>query len=108
MGDGAGEFHDLEPAADLALGIVEGLAVLERHQPGEVVEALLHQSLEVEHDALAAQRRRRRPGQLGLLGDLHRGIDFRFRGESHLARHFARRRIGDVALTSRGTTESGA
>ena len=30
MGDAAGELDDLEPAPDLALGVVEGLAVLER------------------------------------------------------------------------------
>ena len=63
----------------------------------EIVEALLDQALEVEHHALAAQRRRRRPGELRLLGDLHRGIDFRFRGEGHLGRHLAGRRVGDVA-----------
>ena len=97
MGDGAGELDDLQPAPDLALGVVEGLAVLERHEPGEIVDALLHQALEVEHHALAAQRRRRGPGELRLLGDLHRGIDFRFRGEGHLGRHLAGRRVGDVA-----------
>jgi hypothetical protein len=98
MGDAAGELDHLEPAADLALGIVEGLAVLERHQAGEIVGALLDQALEVEHHALAAERRRRGPGRLRLLRDRHGVVDLGFGGEGHHRRHLAGRRVGDVAL----------
>ena len=98
VGDAAGEFHDLQAAPDLALGIVEGLAVLQRHQARQIVEALFHQALEIEHHALAPERRRRRPRDLRLPGELDRVVDLGCGGERHHRRHLAGRRVGDVAL----------
>jgi hypothetical protein len=100
MGDRAGELDDLEAAPDLALGVVEGLAVLEREVARQVVGVLLEQVLEVEHDALAAHRRHRAPGDLRLLGDLHRGIDLLDRSEGDLGGDLAGRGVGDVATAA--------
>jgi hypothetical protein len=100
VADAAGELHDFQPAPDLALGIVEGLAVLERHQARQIVGALVHQPLEVEHHTLAAQRRRRGPRKLRLLGDLDGLVDLGLRGEGHLGSDLAGRGIGHVAGAS--------
>ena len=47
----AGEFHHLEPACQLALGVGEHLAVLGGNQPRDLVGVLFHQRLELEQNA---------------------------------------------------------
>ena len=59
--DAAGELDHLDAAPDLALGIGERLAVLGGDQIGQLVDVLLEQLLEPEHDARAPQRGDRRP-----------------------------------------------
>ena len=97
MRDAAGEFHHLEAALDVALGVDEGLAVLGGQQPGQVVVFGLHQLQELEHDARPALRIGRGPGRLrgGGVGD---GLlDLGFAGEGDLGLHLAGVRIEHVA-----------
>ena len=56
MRDAAGELDHLEPALDVALGVGEGLAVLGRQEPREIVVLGLDQLEELEHHARAALR----------------------------------------------------
>ena len=55
-----GFLEHLDPAAHLAAGLVQMLAVLARHQPGEPVELALEQGLEDEHAASAPGHRQQR------------------------------------------------
>src|SRR5262249_44387157 len=65
-----GELH-------LLAGFLERLTVLERHQPGELVTALLHQLLDREHEPAAIFRRQHRPFTKGGVGGGDRTLDLR-------------------------------
>ena len=98
--DAARELDHLDAAHDLALGVGERLAVLGADQVGQLVNLLLEQVLEPEHDARAAQRGDRRPFGQGFPCGLHRSIDLGGAGERHASRLLADRRIEDVAVTA--------
>ena len=58
-----------ERKLDFLLRFLERLAVLERHEPGELVAPLLHELLDLEEDAPAILGRQRRPlAKRGLRG----------------------------------------
>ena len=97
MRDAAGEFHHLEAALDVALGVGEGLAVLGRQQLGEVVVFLLDQLEELEHHAGAPLRIGRRPGRLRRFGIGDGVLDLGMLGERDLGLHLAGIGIEDVA-----------
>ena len=95
------ELDDFDATHDRAARVVEHLAVLRSDQPCQLVEVLVDQALEVEHDARATHRRRRRPAFERLLGRRDRGRDVGARGHRHLARLGAERRIEDAAIARR-------
>ena len=68
MRDAAGELDHLQAALDVALGVGEGLAVLGRQQPREVVVFGLHQLQELEHHPGAPLRIGGGPGRLRRCG----------------------------------------
>ena len=57
MRDAAGELDHLDAARDLALGVIEGLAVLRGNLRRQLVEVGLDQVAEVEHHLGTAGRR---------------------------------------------------
>ena len=54
MRDATGEFDDLEPALQIALGVSDDLAVLGREQFGQLLHIGLDQTFELKHHASAA------------------------------------------------------
>lgn len=87
--DAAGEFHHLNAARDLALGIGEHLAVLARDGGGQGIVMLVEQFLELEQDARALERRGLGPGRRGGVGGGHGGIHLGLAAQQHLCRHGA-------------------
>ena len=105
MRDAAGELDHFEPALDVALGVREGLAVLGRQQPREVVVFALDQFEELEHHARAPLRIGGGPaGECGLrVGD---GLlDLVLAGERDLGLHLAGIGIEHVAGPARGALD---
>ena len=90
-------YDDLEPADARALGVGEHLAVLGGHQRGELVDVLLHQLLELEHDPGAPQRRRVRPVRERRGGGGHRLAHLGLARQWNLGRYLAGRRVEHVA-----------
>ena len=72
------------PADDLALGVLERLAVLGGDDPRELVRVLHDQLAEGEHHPRAAADRRVAPALEGGLGGLHGGVDVGGLGEQDL------------------------
>ncbi len=64
MRDTAGEFHDVEPALNVAARVRANLPMLGRQQMGKLVHIAFNQFLEPEHDASATLRIERRPCRL--------------------------------------------
>ena len=100
-----GEFHHLEPALDVALGVRNGLAVLARQKLGELVVVALGQFEELHHHAGAALRIGRRPFHLRDLGILDRCAHFGFGRQRHLGLDVAGHRFENVRRTSRGALD---
>ena len=82
--DAAGELDHLEAALDVALGVGDGLAVLGREELGEVLDVLLDQLQELEHDPRAPLRVGRGPGRLRGLGIGDGLLDLGLGGEGDL------------------------
>ncbi|KEH14699.1 hypothetical protein GY15_02625 [Delftia sp. 670] len=99
----AGEFHDVDAAADFALRIGEDLAVLGRDRMGQLVLVLVEQLQEAQQHACTADGRRIGPLREGRLGRRHGGIDIGARGQGHAARDLAGGRVGHVLPAVAGT-----
>jgi hypothetical protein len=95
--DTAGELDDLEAARHLAARVGEDLPVLRRDQRRDAFGLAFEELAELEHDAGADERRRRRPLGKGGCGGAHRRIDLARPTHRHLARALAGRRIVDIA-----------
>ena len=90
------QLDHLDPAAHLAAGLVEMLAVLARHQPGEPVELALEQRLEDEHAASAPGHRLVLPRLERLGRHPHGLVDLGWPGQGHAAEHLAGRGVQHV------------
>ena len=73
--DADGELDDLDTALDVAAGVGQRLAVLERQQLGELVDVLVDQLDEPHQHPGPALRVPRGPVLLRLDGRRHRGVD---------------------------------
>jgi hypothetical protein len=80
----AGILRDLHAANDLALGVVEHLAVLAADDAREVVDVLLHQVAELEHHARAAGQGHLAPRLEGGARRLHGAVDVTRVGQQDL------------------------
>jgi hypothetical protein len=87
--DAAGEFDDFDAALDIALGVLDGLAVLAGEQDGELVLVGVEQLNEAGEHAGALLRVRRAPGGLRGFGLRDGVVDLGFAREAHLRLHFA-------------------
>ena len=85
----AGEFDDVDAALDLALGVGEHLAVLQRDGLGQRVLVLVEQAQELVHQPRAADRGHVGPGGEGGLGGGHSSVHIGHVGQRHLAGDFA-------------------
>ena len=97
LGDPARVLDDLHPADDLALGVVERLAVLGRDDPRQLVRVLHDQLAEGEHDPRAADDRLVAPARERGLRRLYRGVDVRRLGRAARAAARGRSRVVDRA-----------
>ena len=109
LGDPARVLDDLHAADDLALGVVEGLAVLGRDDPRQLVGVLRDQLAEAEHHARPARDGHAAPLDEGALGRLHGGIDVNRLGEQHVPLHLPRSGVvhGRGALRRTGGGRAG-
>ena len=83
--DAAGELDDLHAADDLALGVVEDLAVLGGDQPGQLVGVPVDQLAEGEHHPRAAGERHVAPRLERVAGrPANGGVDVGGLGQEHL------------------------
>ena len=82
--DAARELGDLHAADDLALGVLDDLAVLGGDDPREVVEVLLDEVAEREHDPRAADDADLLPALERRARGGHRGVDVGPLGEQDL------------------------
>ena len=96
VGDRAGVLDHFQAAADFALGVGQGLAVLARDHLGQLGGVGAQQVLELQHDAHARALPGVAPGLERFLGIGHRQVQFLARGEGHLGDHFLRGRIDHV------------
>ena len=96
MRNAAGEFDDLKPALDIALGVGNGFAVFARQQFGELVVIALRQFEELHHDACAALRIGVGPLDLGVPGVLDGGANLGLGGQRDLGLDVAGHRLENV------------
>ena len=82
------EVDDLDATPHFAAGLVERLAVVARDEGGELLEVVLEQRLETEHEPDAVHYRGARPGAKGFRGCTHRGIDLARVRQRHVLDHF--------------------
>jgi hypothetical protein len=87
------ELDDLDAALDVAFGVGEGLAVLERQRFGQLVDVLVDQVDEAHHHAGAALRVPGGPLLLRLGGADDGGVDVGRVGHRHLRLHLAGVRV---------------
>ncbi len=96
MGDAADKFGDLHAAHDIALGILDGLAVLDREQFGQLVHVGVDEIDKAEEYPRPALRIGGGPARLRSGG----GLDGRFEvvgiGQRDFGGDFARCRIEDI------------
>ena len=108
LGDAAGVFDHLEPALDVALGIVDHLAVFGGEQLGELLHVLLDQLLVGEHHPRAALRIGRGPAGLDLFGCRYRAVEQRGVAQRDLGLDLAGRRVPDLVGASGAAGTGGA
>ena len=96
------EFADFEAADDIALGVLDRLAMLAREHFGQLVHVLVQELHELHEDAGAALRVGRRPFRLRRLGVVDGGLQVGFACQRHGGLHFAGCRIEDVAGAAAG------
>ena len=101
--DPAGELDHLEAAQDLALGVIEDLAVLGGDDPGELLDVGVEQLAEGEHHLGAAAERGLRPVSEGHARRRDRGVDVSGLGQHHLGLLFPGRRVPDWRGAGGGT-----
>ena len=99
----ARELHDLEPAGDLALGVVDRLAVLIGHDAGELVHVLVDELAHREHDPGPAQDTDVTPVVKRLGCRLHGRVDVGGLCEQHVCLLLAGRRVPDDTVPGRST-----
>ncbi len=97
MRDAADELADFEAAHDIALGVIDRLAMLLRKQLGKLVHVAVQKLDELEENARAALRVGRRPLRLGSLGVLDGGAEFLDARQRQRRLHFAGCGVVDVA-----------
>jgi hypothetical protein len=88
----------LEPARNLAIGVGEDLAVLERQEAREVVVVVVDELADAEEDLGAARERERAPPREGALRSPDGRVDLLDRGEVDLAGLDASCRVEDGPL----------
>ena len=93
--DTAREFDVLDASGQLAGGIAGHLAVLNRHQFGDLVPIGNDELMEVEHDFRASRQGRRTPRGEGLFGGGDGSVDFRHARQADLR----------LLLTGRGVVD---
>ncbi len=86
---------------DLALGLVERLALLGGHHRADVLDALAHDRCGPHHQPGAVAGRRRSPAGKGGRSCVDRPLDVLARRVRHRADHIARRRVRDVEALAR-------
>ena len=91
----------LEPARNLAIGVGEDLAVLERQEAREVVVVVVDELADAEEDLGAARERERAPPREGALRSPDGRVDLLDRGEVDLAGLDASCRVQDGAAAAR-------
>src|SRR5215208_4148305 len=96
MGNAAGEFHDFDPALDIAERIRDRFAVLHRQHMGERLALLADEVQELHHHARTDLRVLRCPSRLRRLGRSHRRAHLVPACERHFGLHLARIRIEHV------------
>ena len=96
------------PANDVALGILDGLAVLARQHLSQFVHVLIQELNEFHEHAGAALRVGGSPFRLGSLGVLNGCVHFRVAGQRHGCLNFAGCRIEDIAGAAAGACNTGA
>ena len=94
---------DLHAADDLALGVVDRLAVLGGDQARELVRVPVDELAEAEHDARAAHDRDVLPAIERPLRGVHGGVDVGRLGEQHTALFVTGRRVVDRRAARRCT-----
>jgi hypothetical protein len=103
VGHAAREVDDLEPAADLAEGVAQVLAVLGGDDRGEVLRAEREQLAKPEHHLGAFRQRRRPPRRKGRGRSRYRGVDVVGRGERDTLGDAPGRRVEHLAVARRRT-----
>jgi len=91
-----GELDDFETALDVALGIVDRLAVFAREELGERRHLALHQVEEAQQHPRTLLRVGRGPGDLGLLGVGDHPADLLGRRQRHPRLHGTGARIEHI------------
>ena len=102
MRDAAGELDHLDAARDLALGVVEGLAVLRGNQRRQLVKVGLDQVTEVEHHLRTAGWRGAGPARKGGSGSRNGVADLGQAGQRHRCNGRAGGRIEHILLAAAG------
>ena len=108
MRDAAGEFDDLQPALDVALGISDDLAVLRRQQMGELLHIMFEQALEFEHHPGAALGIGCRPVDLRGSGGFNRPVQLSHGPEANPGLDGTGIRIKHVAISTRRRRQGGS
>ena len=98
--DTAGELDHFEAALQIALGIVDDLAVLAGKQLGQLLHVVFQQLLELEHHPRAALGIGGGPGRVHLPGRVHGLLQQCGIAKGHFGLHFAGRRIPHLVLAA--------
>ena len=94
------EFHNLKTSLDVPLGVGNGLSVLRRQCPGQLIHVPLQKAHEFHQHPGPALGIRGRPSRLGVGGGVDSGIHFLRIGQRHLCLHLAGCRIENIAKTA--------
>ncbi len=98
--DAAGVFDHLEPALDVASGVVDHFAVLARQQFGELLHVILDQLLVAKHHPRALLRVGRGPAGLDRFRRGDGAVEFGLAAERDLRLHGAAVRVEHVSHAS--------
>ncbi|MNX85344.1 hypothetical protein D3C86_1171790 [compost metagenome] len=102
MRNAADKFADFEAADDIALGILDGLAVLTGEQHRQLVHVAVQKFDELEENAGAALRVGGGPLGLRSLGAFHGGAQLGFARKCDSRLHFPRGRVVDIGCAAAG------
>ena len=105
--DAAGKLDVLDSSGQLATGVARDLAVLDRHQFGDLVAIGKDELMEGEHDFRPSRQGRRTPGGEGLFGGSDGSVDFRHARQADLCLLFTGRGVVDRSEVAGGGSHLG-